>query len=339
MMIKKLLLLIILSCPFKWANAQKKQNIYFYKGEYKEVFSKDSADFIRIIQEPDSGNVYFNLIELYPDGQKKTLGTVSRYSPYLIREGEFASYYKNGKRKSLVHYENDKIVGASHYFFENGSLREILELKDAPLSKNIKRDQINNYHPTDTVINYLADSLGHVMIEKGNGHVIEQISSFGGAVLEKNYKDGLPHGTWTMKNHVGTCWYKEEFDNGKFISGESEKDGIKFRYTQIDESPTLKGGIEKFYNYAMRNNTYPSDAQRGHIQGKVFLSFIVETDGNLTNVNVERRLYPSLDSEAVRIIKCSPKWISGKSHGFPIRAKLNMPLSFTLNVLPGMSVN
>lgn len=71
---------------------QKKQNVYFLKNNGAFAQLRDSADYIRVIQEPDSGTTYFNLLEYYPNGQKKRVGMLSSYNPNLILEGSVISF-------------------------------------------------------------------------------------------------------------------------------------------------------------------------------------------------------------------------------------------------------
>jgi len=330
MFFKKVLIALVLTCICSKISAQKRQNVYFYKNNNKEVFSKDSADFIRIIQEPDSGALYFNLIEAYPDGKKKTLGTVSSFLPRLKYEGQLINYYPNGKKQRVANYRENALTGPMYYYHENGTLSKTVEIK-AKIPE--KGKPYTNW--ADTLVIYQADSTGHVMVENGNGHVTMQVASFNGALVEGDYKDGIKHGSWSMKSNDGIYSYKEEYANGKFISGESEKAGVKSTYTTVDEMPTMKGGISSFYSYLKRNIRYPADAYRDNVQGKVYLSFTVEPDGSLTNIKVERSLHASLDEEAKRILTSSPKWIPGKQHGFPLRVRFNIPISFSLSNSPG----
>lgn len=326
MLLKNYLLFIVIAGIVNTSAAQKRQNVYFLKNDNREVFNKDSADFIRIIQEPDSGEVNFNLLEFYPDGKKKIHGTVSSFLPRLKYEGQLISYYPSGKRLSVANYQNNKLIGSTYVYFENGKLYKTYEIKVALPEKNKPYT-----HWADTLIMYQADTTGRVLVENGNGHVTEPISSYNGALLEGDYKDGYKHGTWTMKSNDGISSYKEAYANGKFISGENELNGIRSTYKTIEEMPTMKGGIEQFYYYLKRTVRYPADAQRDNIQGKVYLSFIVELDGSLTDIKITRGVHPSLDDEAQRVVKRSPKWIPGKVHGFPVRAKFNIPISFSLS--------
>jgi TonB family protein len=324
---KKLISLLILIGTFNCALAQKKQITYFYKNNNKRVSSIDSADFVRIIQEPDSGSAYFKLIEAYPDGKIKTRGSLSSYPPLRL-EDQYISYYRNGKKRQMTTYENNVINGPIYYYFENGLLNKMVEIKPSQIEKSKSN---NRSRETDTLVMYQADSTNRVMVQDGNGHVTTNISSYNGAVLDGEYKNGLKHGIWTMKSNDGIHSYKEEYLEGKFITGESEVKGIKSRYTSIYQPASFKGGIENFYNYIKRSLSYPKDAQKNDIQGKVFLRFDIDTDGSLINIEVTRKLYPSLDAEALSVIEDSPKWIPAKIHGLPVKMKFNVPISFSLH--------
>ncbi|MFA4868236.1 MAG: TonB family protein [Pedobacter sp.] len=325
MTIKKLFSLFILLGTFNCAIAQKKQNTYFYKNNNKRVYSIDSADFIRIIQEPDSGSNYFKLIEAYPDGKIKTRGSLSSFSP-LRYEDQYISYYKNGKKRQMTTYKNNIINGPIYYYFENGLLNKMVEIKPSQIEKSKSN---NRSRETDTLVMYQADSTNRVMVQDGNGRVTMNISSYDGAILDGEYKNGLKYGIWTMKSNDGIYSYKEEYHDGKFITGESEVKGIKSKYTSLYQPATFKGGMDNFYSYIKRSVNYPKDAMKNDIRGKVFLSFIIDTDGSLTNIEVIRKLYPSLDTEALSVIENSPKWIPAKIHGLPVKMKFNVPISFS----------
>ncbi|MDR6785905.1 TonB family protein [Pedobacter africanus] len=103
-----------------------------------------------------------------------------------------------------------------------------------------------------------------------------------------------------------------------------------FDFVSIDTQPSFPGGMSNFYKYLKEEIKYPEEAKKNKIQGKVFLSFIVEPDGALTGIRVERKLGSGTDEEAVRVIKASPKWLPGTQGGKPVRVKYNIPISFSL---------
>jgi periplasmic protein TonB len=101
-------------------------------------------------------------------------------------------------------------------------------------------------------------------------------------------------------------------------------------FTAVEKDPTFKGGIDKFYQYLSQNLHYPASAIKNHIQGKVFITFVVERDGSLTDVKVVRGVSEDIDAEALRVIKNSPKWNPGTQNRRAVRVQYTMPLNFTL---------
>lgn len=104
-----------------------------------------------------------------------------------------------------------------------------------------------------------------------------------------------------------------------------------YDFVSIETQPTFPGGMTRFYEYLRKAVKYPQEAQEKNIQGKVFLSFVVEKDGELTDIKVQRKLGGGTDEEAVRVIKASPRWVPGTQWGKPVRVKYNIPISFTLS--------
>ena len=82
--------------------------------------------------------------------------------------------------------------------------------------------------------------------------------------------------------------------------------------------------------YIMQNLKYPEIAAENGISGRVFVRFVVEPNGSVSNVNVVRGVDPALDAEAVRVVKSSPKWTPGKQRGKPVRVSFTFPINFVL---------
>ncbi|SDH22155.1 TonB family C-terminal domain-containing protein [Pedobacter terrae] len=110
----------------------------------------------------------------------------------------------------------------------------------------------------------------------------------------------------------------------------SENAGEVYDFVSIEKQPEFPGGINKFYNYVGSNIKYPKMAQDNNVQGKVFLSFIVEKDGALSDIQITRGLGSGTDEEAVRVLKESPKWNPGIKDGLAVRVKYNININFTL---------
>ena len=95
-----------------------------------------------------------------------------------------------------------------------------------------------------------------------------------------------------------------------------------------ERMPYLLG--EDVMQYVVRNIKYPKDALEMKVQGKVFVQFIVEKDGSLSNVRVIRPVYPSLDEEACRVIRGMSQWSPGIQKGKPVRVSYTLPINFSL---------
>ena len=99
----------------------------------------------------------------------------------------------------------------------------------------------------------------------------------------------------------------------------------------LEVQPSFPGGMDKFYNYLNKSIKYPPMAAEANIQGKVFVSFVVEKDGSLTDIHIIRNLGGGTDEEAVRVLKASPPWLPGIQNGRQVRVKYNIPISFKLS--------
>lgn len=97
---------------------------------------------------------------------------------------------------------------------------------------------------------------------------------------------------------------------------------------KIDESASFPGGIKAFYEYLSKNLKYPRDAQRYGIEGRVFIQFIVEKDGTISNAKVIKGIGAGCDEEALRVLREMPNWIPGKHKGEPARQKIIQNILF-----------
>jgi periplasmic protein TonB len=97
----------------------------------------------------------------------------------------------------------------------------------------------------------------------------------------------------------------------------------------VEVMPTFKGGdLNKFRDWVGQRTRYPEEAITNKIRGTVFLTFIVEKDGSVSNVTVIKGVHPILDEESVRVISESPKWSPGLQRGQPVRVRFQIPLDF-----------
>ena len=99
----------------------------------------------------------------------------------------------------------------------------------------------------------------------------------------------------------------------------------------VEDMPDFQGGgQDAFRRYIAENLRYPQIAAENGIQGRVFVQFVVNTDGSVSDATVVRGVDPSLDREALRVIMSSPKWTPGRQRGQPVRVAFTFPINFVL---------
>ena len=101
-------------------------------------------------------------------------------------------------------------------------------------------------------------------------------------------------------------------------------------YDVVEEMPSFPGGQAAFLDYLIQNMKYPEDAEKQKVEGRVIANFVVETDGSISDVNLFKQVFPSLDAEAIRVLQAMPKWTPGKQDGKPVRVKYTVPVTFKL---------
>lgn len=102
-------------------------------------------------------------------------------------------------------------------------------------------------------------------------------------------------------------------------------------YDVVEQMPSFPGGISGLKTYLNQNTRYPAVAQENCVQGRVVVSFVVGKDGHISDVTVLRSVDPSLDKEAIRVVRNMPRWTPGKQGGEPVKVRYNVPVSFRLN--------
>ncbi|MCT4600602.1 MAG: energy transducer TonB [Marinifilaceae bacterium] len=111
---------------------------------------------------------------------------------------------------------------------------------------------------------------------------------------------------------------------------EDEEEEEEQIYVKVQKMPSFPGGPKAMYRYLGKNIKYPVIAAENGISGRVFIGFVVEKDGSITNVKVLRPVDPYLDKEAIRVVKAMPKWSPGVQMNKPVRVKYTVPVNFQL---------
>ena len=140
---------------------------------------------------------------------------------------------------------------------------------------------------------------------------------------------------------IGALDGKGNSDQGEIVKGTQrvETEPVKAEpkpevenkvFDVVEQMPSFPGGPSALMQYLSSNIKYPVVAQENGVQGRVVVSFVVERDGSITDVQVARSVDPSLDREAQRVVRNMPRWIPGKQNGQAVRVKYNVPVAFRL---------
>ena len=116
-----------------------------------------------------------------------------------------------------------------------------------------------------------------------------------------------------------------------FVFEEAPEEEVDEVFTIVEDQPAFPGGNAAFYKFVARNMTYPAQARRMGIEGRVFVQFVVDKDGSVTEVKAVKGIGAGCDREAERVLNSSPKWTPGKQRGRSVKVRMVLPIIFKLN--------
>jgi antitoxin component YwqK of YwqJK toxin-antitoxin module len=211
----------------------QKQNVYFFKNNGTEVTVRDSADYIRILREPDSGAVNYKITEYYKDGKPKLVGESSTVEP-LTFENQQVAYYPNGKRQSIENFKGGKLTEAYSYY-PTGRLQAVREYPDSLAKEN----QFENH----VLVTY-NDTTGKAIIVNGEGYFAGYDPEAVQRYNEGKIAYGKREGEWKGNYAADKVSFTEVYKNGKLVSGTCvTADNKKYDYNTENNMPvsTIKG--------------------------------------------------------------------------------------------------
>jgi len=127
-----------------------------------------------------------------------------------------------------------------------------------------------------------------------------------------------PQATKPVKSEIKQVQKKTTDESGKEV------------FVVVDDPPKFPGGDEARMKYMQQSIKYPDEARKKGVQGTVYITYVIEEDGQVSNVKVLRGIGSGCDEEALRVVKEMPKWIPGKQNEKPVRVQFNMPIKFAL---------
>lgn len=276
----------------------------------------DNYKYIRVIKEYYAANKKtYTIKEYYKSKNIKLIGSSSDRD-VIKQEGPFVTYYENGNKKLTVTYINKNKTGKEYNWYENGSLKS--ELEYFQNKKGAVEFKVLNYwspQKQQTVTN-------------GNGSIEDKNDK-----LERSgqIKEGLPEGIWTGKNLTNKYSFTEQYEKGILKSGTSiDSLNVQHSYKVVFEKPVPKNGINSFYRSVSQNMIIPVEA-RNKVFGKIYISFVVDLEGNLVEPKILRGIGHGLDLNAITALAAAGKWIPGQERGIPVRTIYSIPITIAKN--------
>ena len=146
---------------------------------------------------------------------------------------------------------------------------------------------------------------------------------------EGKYVRGNYHGKWLFYDDDGELLKVGIYKKNRLIKN-TLPDGSPFKNTTVEVMPEFPDGVDSLMAYLGSSITYPSDAKEAGVEGAVYVSFIVEADGSVNDINFLKSIHPSIEQEVIRVIRAMPHWHPGTQNGKPVRVQYNLPINFNI---------
>ena len=309
MKIKFLLFIAIITS----ALAQAQDKVFYLDSLYREA-SESNYQIKRVIKDFDMDKNEYKVFEYNQDEKILLEGTYADKIT-LKKIGAFTNYYTNGKTKAITNYSEFKPFGKHIEWYENGNVKLEAEYTNAP-SDSGKNYKINQFWDENNVQKVIA----------GNGSFYEKNKK---TVTEGLLKNGYKEGEWKQYNS-DFHQILEIYSEGKFISGtNTDRDGNVVNYVELERRPEPVDGMAHFYKYIANNFNFTREAIKNNITGKIFVQFVVDKEGKITEAKILKGLGYGLDEEAIRVVSSYKNWIPGMQKGRKVRCSYAIPISLS----------
>lgn len=147
-----------------------------------------------------------------------------------------------------------------------------------------------------------------------------------------NYINAKKEGLWNYYFENSQLAGQVNYEKDEIISQKywNEDGSIHSDSSDVTTSPEPFGGLEALYKIIAKNLQYPATARKNKIQGKVYVTFIVDKSGEITHPIITKSVDPELDLEVLRIVKLFPKWKPAKQNNRVINTKITLPITFKI---------
>lgn len=280
-----------------------------YLDSLHNIGTAENYKYIRIIKDYNIPNKEpYQIRDYYKSGGIAMKGATAKRME-ISKTGAFLYFYENGKRKSIINYENDKPYGGYFGFYESGK-------------KKVEGEWIDNKETVIPNINIKTywDEKGVQIVKDGNGF-FDEIYGLGKGKILNNFKDSI----WVGENKNFKFTYTEKYNKGQLISGVSiDSNNEEHKYTVSEVRPVPKKGMDDFYKHIGR--TFRAPNVEG-LKGKIYVTFVVEKDGSINNIKVLRDIGYGSGAEAIRAVSSYKGWVPGEQRGIKVRCTFSMPIA------------
>lgn len=323
-MLKFIVLLIIITSNLS-LSAQNIKTTYHLKDGSIVSELKDSYYYRNIAKSYTVNNIDINAIEEYytENNTPKRIGlTTSEFPPFKFFKIK-QEFYAEGTIKSQEKFHiSGKMIDTAYYWYPDNKIKLITYI--APKDINISK------------IKYLAylDSQQNMVIQNGSGYVRNDLSGISSESTEIDYEEGnvINHeknGLWKGKLY-GEYEFEEIYENGNLVKGKTiNSTGKTTTYTgqSLNEQASYKGGFNSLISYIENNYQIPLQAKQAGIKGTLNLYFVVDKDGNISDISVIKDLGYGTKDAAIEVVKKLQKFEPAKYKGIPQKSIFSLPIN------------
>jgi len=239
------------------------------------------------------------------------------------------------------------VIFLSFNVFSQDTLIQYFDKYDKKVKKKAKADYykkivhksdsiwyVEQYNAGDTIL--FSATYKTKNFETKNGYYKKYYSN-GTTQEEGNYLDNERNGDWFFYHKNSKISKKGIFEKGKwkeiplcYDENGNETEGV-FYSNVLSVKPEFPGGDNEMLRFISKNTKYPFSAKENNIFGTVFISFIIEKNGKLSNIEIARSRSSELDEECLRVVNLFPDFKLGEINGVPVKVKYIVPIKFMLN--------
>ncbi len=258
-------------------------------------------------------------------------------------QGEYITYFQSGSINYKLYFEQNKLLDGSLRFYENGDTMSYLKINSN------HSGTIYHYYENNILKEKIPLFLGYIKgnheFYNENGELVSNKRVDEYETLQKkaksidvkfeNHERIKIHFFKRLKEPVVSEVEKIKSKSGKDISKKKNDKKVKIKEEDLnlvitDSEAEFVGGSKEMSKYISTNINYPSQALKKKIQGKVYIKFMVDIDGSISNVEMERG-NEIFKEESIRVIENMPDWIPGEMNGIPCKTWARIPINYKLS--------